>query len=87
MHRLLTIVASLAGEHRLQGTLASEVEAHGLSRCGSQALVHRLSSCGAPALVAPRHVESSWTTDRTGRWILTHGTTREVPKFLYIYKE
>ena len=34
-------------------------------------------------LVAPRHVESSQTTDRTpvpyiGRWILNHWTTREV---------
>ena len=34
-------------------------------------------------LVAPWHVESSWTSDRThvlciGRWILIHCTTREV---------
>ena len=32
---LLTVVASLVGEHRLQGIWASIVAAHGLSRCGS----------------------------------------------------
>ena len=37
------------------------------------------------ALAVPRHVESSWTRDRTcvpciGRWILNHWITREVPK-------
>ena len=42
---LLSAVASLA-KHRLQGTRASVVAAHGLSRCGSQALEHRLNSCG-----------------------------------------
>ena len=31
------------------GTRASVVVAHGLSRCGSQALEHRLTSCGAQA--------------------------------------
>ena len=41
--------ASLAVEHRLQGTPASTVAAHGLSSCGSQALEHRLSSCDPPA--------------------------------------
>ena len=35
-------------------------------------------------LIAPRHVGSSWTRDRTrvlciGRWILNHWTMREVP--------
>ena len=37
------------------------------------------------ALLVPRHVESSWTGDQTcvlciGGWILSHCTTREVPK-------
>ena len=55
----------------------------GFSTCGSRALQCRLSSCGARALVAPRHVGSSRTRDRTrvpciGRWILNHCTTREV---------
>ena len=36
---------------------------------------------------APRHVELSWSRDRTlfpciGRWILNHCTTREAPGFL-----
>ena len=44
--RLLIAVASLVAKHRLKGTWASVVAAHGLSRCGSQALEHRLNSCG-----------------------------------------
>ena len=52
--------------HRLQGTLASVVVVH-------------------VGLVAPQHVESSRTRDQThvpytGRWILIHCTTREVPR-------
>ena len=43
---LLTAVASLVAEHRLQSAQASVVAAHGLSSCGSRALEHRLSSCG-----------------------------------------
>ena len=43
--RLLTTVASLVEEHRLWGTRASVVEAHGFSGCGSQGLEHRLNSC------------------------------------------
>ena len=59
--------------------------------CGAQALctwasvaaAQRLSSWGELGLVAPRHVESSRTRDRTcvpciSRRILTHSTTREV---------
>ena len=48
-----------------------------------RALEHTdFSSCGTRALVAPQHVESSWTRDRThvlctGRWILIHCATRE----------
>ena len=50
-----------------------------LSSCGSWALEHGLSSGG---LVAPQHVESSLTRDRThvpcvGRRILIHRATRE----------
>ena len=44
---LLTAVASLPAELRLQGAQASLVATHGLSSCSSQALEHRLSSCGA----------------------------------------
>ena len=41
----LIVVASLVEEHRLEGSLASGVEACGLS-CGSWALEHRFSTCG-----------------------------------------
>ena len=63
---------------------ASVVVTHGLSSCRSRALERRLSSCGARAWVAPRHVGSSQTRDRTrvpsiGRQILKHCVTREVP--------
>ena len=55
-----------------------------LSSCGLRAPERRLSSCGARGLVAPWHVRSSRTRDRTripctGRWILKHCVTREVP--------
>ena len=54
---------------------------------GSRAQAQQLWHTG---LVAPRHVGSSWTRDRTrvpciGRWILNHCTTREVPQsFLFM---
>ena len=51
-----------------------------LSSCGTRALEHRLSSCSS---VAPWHVGSSQTRDRTcapciGRRILIHCATKEV---------
>ena len=63
-HRLLTGVASLGAEHRLQAR-------------GPQQLQHT-------GLLAPWHVGSSWPRDQTrvpcsGRWILNHWTTRDVP--------
>ena len=63
----------------------------GFSSCGSWALERRLSSCSLRAqqlcrtgLVAPLHVGSSRTRDRTrvpciGRWILNHCATTEAP--------
>ena len=45
--RLLIAGASLVVEHRLQGMQASEVEACGLSSCGSWTLEHRFSCCGS----------------------------------------
>ena len=41
--------------------------------------------------IAPRHVGPSRTTDRThvpytGRWILNHWTTREIPVLFYMMK-
>ena len=79
---------------RVGATLCCGVQAShgsGFSCCRAQALgtqasvvaTHRLSSCGTWAFVAPRHMESSGTRDRThvpciGRRILTHCTTREV---------
>ena len=55
-HGLLTVVASLVAEHKLQGAQTSVVIARGLSSCGSLALQRGLNSCG---LVAPQHVGSS----------------------------
>ena len=74
--RLLIAVASLVVEHRLQ--------AHGLQQLwhmGSTAQAQQLWHTG---LVAPRHVGSSRTRARTrvpctGRRILNHCATREVP--------
>lgn len=58
----------------------------GLLSCwGARALEHAgFSSSGTWALVAPHHVESSQTRHQTlvpctGRWILNHWTTRNVP--------
>ena len=67
----------------------------GFSSCGMRAPEHRLSSCGSRAQllhissVAPWHVGSSWTRDRTcipciGRRILNHCATREV-SYPYFY--
>ena len=49
MQRLLTVVASLVGEHRLQGMKASVVSGCGRSSCGSWSLEHRLNSFGSRA--------------------------------------
>ena len=61
----------VSGGHPLLGAWASVIVACGFSGCGSW------------ALVAPWHAKSSWTRDQTcvpcsGKWILTHCTTREV---------
>ena len=63
---------------------------HGLQVCGLQQLWHAGSRAQAQqlwriGLVAPWHVGSSWTRDRThvpciGRRILSHCATREVPQ-------
>ena len=60
------------------GTRASGVVAHGL-----QELWHA-------GLVAPWHVRSSRTRDRThvpcvGRWMLNHCAIREVPVFVFVF--
>ena len=73
--RLLTAAAPL-GEHRLWAR-------------ASVVVVLRLSSCDT-GLVAPRHVESSQTRDRThgsctGRQNPNHWTPRGVPKHLRQY--
>ena len=83
---LLTVVASLATEHRLQGSRASGVAAHGFFRCGSRARAQQLWRSG---LVVLRQVESSWTRDHTcvpciGRQILIHCATREVLNILLL---
>ena len=60
----------------------------GFSFCRVQALEHVGSVVVARGLVAPKHVESSQTGNRTqvsciGRWILNHCATREVQRALY----
>ena len=76
VQELLIAVAPLI-EHRL--------EAHGLSSCDLQAQeCMGSSSCNSWALVAPQHVESSQTRDKThvpyiGKQILIHCTMSEVP--------
>ena len=60
----------------------------GFSSCVSWALERTLSSGGVWGLVAPQHVGSSQTRDRTrvpciGRRILMQCATREVPGFLF----
>ena len=80
--RLLTAVASLVAERRLQ--------VHGLQQLwlpGSRAQAQQLWCVG---LVAPQHVGSSRTRDRTrvfciGRRILNHWTTREAPAFTLVF--
>ena len=93
MHRLLTAVASLVGEHGLSGAVASVVAGYGLSSFDSWALEHRLSrvtSLVAPSmwsnLVALRHVGSFWPGDQPcvpgiSRWMLHHWTTKEFQDF------
>lgn len=67
------------------GERSSVVAAHRLSSCGSQALEYGLSRCGA-WLNYLQHMESSRTRNHThippctGRQILTHCTTKEVPE-------
>ncbi len=56
---LLIAAASLAVDHRLQGTQALVGEAWRLGNCRSRALQHRLNSCGTWILVASGHVGSS----------------------------
>ena len=70
--------------------MVSVITAHGFSSCGSQALEHRLHSCSelCTGLVAPRHVGSPWTRNRTcvsciGRCILYHWATREALLLFY----
>ena len=69
VHKLLIAEAPLVAEHRLSDMQASQLAAPRLSSCGTR---H----------VAPWHVGTSFTRDRTGicciaRWILNHWTTRE----------
>ena len=59
--QFLIAVASLIGEHGLQGTQPSGVAARGLSSCSSWALEHGLSGCGCTDLVAWQHAQSPWT--------------------------
>ena len=76
VHGLLTAVASLIVEYGLQAHRLQQ-----LQHTGSRAQAQYLWRTG---LVAPQHVGSSQTRDRThvpciGRRILNHCATREVP--------
>ena len=51
VHELLIVVTSLLVDHRLLGTWASGVVAHGLRGCSFLPLEHRLNSCGTWARV------------------------------------
>ena len=70
--------ASLVAERWLQ--------ARGLRQCSTGSRLSRLMNV---RLVAPRHVDYSWTRDRThvsyiGMWIPIQRTTREVPHLLWL---
>ena len=70
----------------------SVVVAHWLSSCSSWALEHRFELWHT-GLVAPWHMGSSWTRDRThvsciGGWTLYHSATWEAPIhefFFYVF--
>ena len=73
----------------------SLVAVHGLLNAGASLVAeHRLQACGLQqpwlmGLVALQHVRSSWIRDQTcvpctGRQILNHWTTREVPLCLFL---
>ena len=49
MCRLLTAMASLVVEYRLQGMQTSAVAAHGISSCSAQALEQGFSNCSTRA--------------------------------------
>ena len=60
--RLLTVLASLDVEYRLQSTLVSVGAAHGLSCCGSRSPEHRLSNRSSQA----RFLRGVWNLPRSG---------------------
>ena len=73
VHGLLIAVASLIGEHRLQGEQASVVPACGLSSCGSWVLGHRLNSydsCAFELWCWRRLLRVHWTARRSNQSIL-----------------
>ena len=86
----LPLVVASGGLLSRYGAWASH---YGGSSCfssmGSQAQAQQLWGTG---LVAPQHMESSRTGDRTrvpciGSWILNHWTTREAPVCVYVRSE
>ena len=73
---LFIVVASLVAEHGLYGMQAPVAVVPGLSSCGSQAL-EKSQQLWYTGFIAPWHMGSSWTRDRTcvsriGRQILYH---------------
>ena len=70
-------------ERGLLSSCGAQASRGGFSRCRTQALGSRAQWLWRTGFVAPWHVGSSQTRDRThvpclGRWILNHWTTREV---------
>ena len=82
VHGPLIVVASLAGEHGLQGSKDSAVVAHRFQSRDPAAMVHGLS-CPSAGGIFPR----DWThVPHTGRWIPNHWTAREaLPWSLHVF--
>ena len=81
LHRLSLVEAGKWGLLTSCGAQVSQCS--GFSCCGAQALEGRLQELWRTGSVAPKHVESSQTRDRTyvpciSRQILNHWTTREL---------
>ena len=81
--------ASLAMEHRLQGTWASAVAAHGLAICSSWALEHSLSSRDTWAQLfhniggLPRPGIKPMSAARAGRFFTTEPREKPISAHLY----
>ena len=76
MRTSLTAVVSPVAGHRLQGTRASALAAHGLQSTGPRTVHHRLSRCKAGGIFPDQGLN---LYPRMGRRIRPHETTRAEP--------